>query len=129
MNGSTKFFQDVIAKLHKIVTNYHEGLARIDREFQAPKKALTADQERNWETRKSNWKLGFSKEWKRSEIEIASVSSQIRKHQPAFVDFSVEAPFMASEIPEVMLFVFLVLLIFSPFSQLHQVLSFHWSLF
>lgn len=100
MNGSTKFFQDVIAKLHKIVTNYHEGLARIDREFQAPKKALTADQERNWETRKSNWKLGFSKEWKRSEIEIASVSSQIRKHQPAFVDFSVEAPFMASEIPD-----------------------------
>lgn len=99
MNGSTTAFQDVISKLHKAITNYHEGLVRIDREFHAPKKALNADQERNREIRKSNWKLGFSKEWERNATEIASASSQIRRHQPAFVDFGVENPMMASEVP------------------------------
>ena len=54
MNGSAKAFQDVIGKLHKAIANYHEGLVRIDREFHAPKKVLTADQERNREIRKSN---------------------------------------------------------------------------
>lgn len=38
MSGSAKGFQDVITKLHKAVTNYHEGLVRIDREFHAQKK-------------------------------------------------------------------------------------------
>jgi uncharacterized protein YukE len=38
MNGSAKDFQDVIAKLHKAIANYHEGLVRIDREFNTPKK-------------------------------------------------------------------------------------------
>lgn len=99
MNGSAKGFQDVIAKLHKVVTNYHEGLARIDREFHAPKKALNADQERNREIRKLNWKLGFSKEWERNATEVAPASLQIRQHQPAFVDFGIEDPLMASEIP------------------------------
>jgi len=99
MNGSAKGFQDLIAKLQKAVTNYHEGLARIDREFHAPKKALNTDQERNREIRKSNWKLGFSKEWERNATEVASASSQIRRHQPAFVDFGGEQPLMASEIP------------------------------
>lgn len=99
MNGSATAFQDMISKLHKAITNYHEGLMRIDREFHAPKKALNADQERNREIRKSNWKLGFSKEWERNATEIASASSQIRRHQPAFVDFGVENPLMASEVP------------------------------
>ncbi|HNJ05844.1 MAG TPA: hypothetical protein PLB73_16405, partial [Leptospiraceae bacterium] len=89
----------MISKLHKAITNYHEGLVRIDREFHAPKKSLNADQERNREIRKSNWKLGFSKEWERNATEIASASSQIRRHQPAFVDFGGEQPLVASEIP------------------------------
>ncbi len=99
MNGSAKAFQDVIGKLHKAIANYHEGLVRIDREFHAPKKVLTADQERNREIRKSNWKLAFAKEWDRNATEIANASSQIRAHQPAFVDFGVGKPLMASEIP------------------------------
>lgn len=99
MNGSVKVFQDVIAKLHKAIANYHEGIVRIDREFHAPKKSLNADQERNQEIRKSNWRLAFAKEWDRNVAEIASVSSQIRRHQPAFVDFCAEKPLMASEIP------------------------------
>ena len=99
MNGSEKAFQDVISKLNKVIANYHEGLVRIDREFHTPKKALNADQERNQEVRKSNWKLAFAKEWERNATEIASVSSQIRRHQPAFVDFGAEKPLMASEIP------------------------------
>ena len=99
MNGSSKAYQDVIAKLHKAIANYHEGLVRIDREFHAPKKALNADQERNREIRKSNWKLAFAKEWDRNATEIASASSQIRRHQPAFVDFGAEKPLMASDIP------------------------------
>jgi hypothetical protein len=99
MSGSAKGFQDVITKLNRAVTNYHEGLVRIDREFHAPKKALNADQERNREIRKSNWKLGFSKEWERNATEVASASSQIRQHQPAFVDFGAEDPLMASKIP------------------------------
>ena len=99
MNGSANTFQDVIAKLHKAIANYHEGLVRIDREFHAPKKALNADQERNQEFRKSNWRLAFAKEWERNATEIASASSQIRRHQPAFVDFGAEKPLMASEIP------------------------------
>jgi S-DNA-T family DNA segregation ATPase FtsK/SpoIIIE len=99
MNGSAKAFQNVIAKLHKAVANYHEGLVRIDREFNAPKKALDADQERNREIRKSNWKLAFAKEWDRNATEIANASLQIRQHQPTFVDFGVENPLMASEIP------------------------------
>lgn len=99
MNGSAKAFQDVITKLHKAIANYHEGLVRIDREFQAPKKALNADQERNREIRKSNWKLAFAKEWARNAAEIASASSRIRQHQPPFVDFGAEMPLMASEVP------------------------------
>lgn len=99
MNGSANTFQDVIAKLHKAIANYHEGLVRIDREFHAPKKALNAHQERNQEFRKSNWRLAFAKEWERNATEIASASSQIRRHQPAFVDFGAEKPLMASEIP------------------------------
>ena len=99
MNGSATAFQDVISKLNKVIANYHEGLVRIDREFHAPKKALNADQERNQEVRKSNWKLAFAKEWERNATEIASVSSQIRRHQPAFVDFGGEQPLMVSEIP------------------------------
>ena len=74
MNGSAKAFQDVIAKLHKAIANYHEGLVRIDREFNAPKKALDADQERNREIRKSNWKLAFAKEWDRNATEIVNAS-------------------------------------------------------
>ena len=69
MNESAKAFQDVIAKLHKAIANYHEGLVRIDREFHAPKKALNADQERNQEIRKSNWNLAFAKEWDRNATE------------------------------------------------------------
>lgn len=99
MNGSAKIFQDVIAKLHQAIANYLEGFVRIDREFHAPKKALNADQERNQEFRKSNWKLAFAKEWERNATEIASASSQIRRHQPAFVDFGAGKPLMASEIP------------------------------
>ena len=99
MNRSAKAFRDVIAKLHKAIANYHEGLARIDREFQAPKKALNADQERNREVRKSNWKLAFAKEWDKNAAEIASASSRIRRHQPPFVDFGAEMPLMASEVP------------------------------
>ncbi len=60
MNGSAKSFQDVIAKLHKAIADYHEGLVRIDREFNAPKKGLNEDQERNREIRKSNWQSGFA---------------------------------------------------------------------
>lgn len=99
MNGSAKIIQDVIAKFNKVIENYHEGLVRIDREFHAPKKALNADQERNQEFRKSNWKSAFAKEWERNATEIASASSQIRRNQPAFVDFGSEKPLMASEIP------------------------------
>lgn len=99
MSGSAKSFQDVIAKLHKAIANYHEGLVRIDREFHAPQKALNADQERNREIRKSNWKLAFSKEWARNAAEIASASSRIRRHQPSFVDFGAEMPLMASKVP------------------------------
>ncbi|MCG9109872.1 hypothetical protein [Laribacter hongkongensis] len=99
MNGSAKSFQNVIAKLHKAIANYHEGLVRIDREFHAPRKALNADQERNREIRKSNWKLAFAKEWARNAAEIASASSRIRRHQPSFVDFGAEMPLMASEVP------------------------------
>ena len=68
MNGSAIAFQDVISKLNKVIANYHEGLVRIDREFHAPKKALNADQERNQEVRKSNWKLAFAKEWEIDEV-------------------------------------------------------------
>ncbi len=38
MNGSAKDFQGVISKLHKAIADYQEGCARIDREFDAPKK-------------------------------------------------------------------------------------------
>lgn len=99
MNGDAQSIQHVISKLHKAIANYHEGLVRIDREFHAPRKALNADQARNQEVRKSNWKLAFAKEWERNANEIASVSAQIRWHQPAFVDFGGEQPLMASEIP------------------------------
>ena len=99
MNGSAKSFQDVIAKLHKAIADYHEGLVRIDRELNAPKKGLNEDQERNREIRKSNWQSGFTKEWEKNATEIAYASSQLRQHQPAFVDFGVDKPLMASEIP------------------------------
>lgn len=99
MSGSAKDFQGLIAKLHKAITNYHEGLARIDREFNAPKKGLNEDQERNREVRKSNWQSGFAKDWVKIATEIAHASSQLRQNQPAFLDFGVDKPLMASEIP------------------------------
>lgn len=99
MNGSAKYFQDVIAKLHKAIADYHEGLVRIERDFNAPKKGLSEDQGRNREIRKSNWQSGFAKEWEKIATEIASASLQLKQHQPALVDFGVGQPLMASEIP------------------------------
>lgn len=99
MNGSAKSFQDVIAKLHKAIADYHEGLVRIDREFNATKKGLNEDQERNREIRKSNWQSGFAKEWGKIATEIARASLQLRQQQPALEDFGVDKPLMASEIP------------------------------
>ncbi len=99
MNGSAKAFQDLIAKLKMAIADYHEGLVRIDREFNATQKALSEDQERNRSNRKSNWQSGFTKEWGKKATAIAHASSQLRQHQPAFVDFGVDKPLMASEIP------------------------------
>lgn len=62
-------------------------------------KALSEDQERNRNIRRSNWQAGFSKEWERNATAIANASSQLRQQQPAFVDFCVDKPLMASEIP------------------------------
>lgn len=99
MNGSTKSFQDVIAKLHKAIADYHEGLVRIDRDFNAPEKGLSEGQGRNREIRKSNWQSGFAKDWERIATEIASASLQLEQHQPALVNFGVDKPLIASEIP------------------------------
>lgn len=99
MNGSAKFFHDVIPKLHKAIADYHEGLVRIDREFNATKKGLNEDQERNREVRKSNWQSGFAKEWEKIETEIANANSQLRQHQPTLVDFDADKPLVAAEIP------------------------------
>jgi hypothetical protein len=99
MNGSARSFQDAIAKLHEAIADYHEGLVRIDRDFNAQKNGLSEDQGRNREIRKSNWQFGFAKEWEKIATEIASASLQLRQHQPALVDFGVDKPLMASEIP------------------------------
>lgn len=99
MNRSAKSFQDVIATLRKAVMDYHEGLVRIDRDFNAKKKGLSEDQIRNREVRTSNWQACFAKEWERNATAIVNASSQLRQHQPAFVDFGVDKPLMASEIP------------------------------
>ena len=99
MKGSEKTLEDVIAKLRNAIADYHEGLVRIDREFNAAKKALSADQERNLAIRKSNWQSSFAKEWERNAAGIGHASSQIRQQQPAFVDFGIDKPLMASAIP------------------------------
>ncbi len=104
MNGSAKAFQDVIAKLHKAIADYHEGIMRIDREFNSTKKPLDENQEHKREIRKSNWQSGFVKEWEKNATEIAHASSQLRQHQPAFVDFGVNTPLMASAIPAGLVF-------------------------
>ncbi|ELV3029914.1 cell division protein FtsK, partial [Pseudomonas aeruginosa] len=99
MSESAKDFQSVIFKLHKAIADYQEGCARIDREFNATKKTLNEDQERNRSIRKSNWQAGFVREWESNATAIANASAQLRQHQPAFVDFCVDKPLMASEIP------------------------------
>lgn len=99
MSESAKDFQSVIFKLHKAIADYQEGCARIDREFNATKKTLNEDQERNRSIRKSNWQAGFVREWESNATVIANASAQLRQHQPAFVDFCVDKPLMASEIP------------------------------
>ena len=99
MNVDAQDFQRVILKLHRAIANYREGLVRIDREFIATKKALSADQELNQKIRQSNWRSGFAKEWEKNANEIAYSNSQIRRKQPAFADFGVEKLLMASEIP------------------------------
>ena len=99
MNGSANSFQEAISKLHTAIAGYNEGLVRINREFNAPKKGLNEDLERNRENRKSNWHSGFAKEWEKIVDEIAHASSQLRQYQPALVDFGVDKPLMASEIP------------------------------
>jgi len=99
MNGSAKDFQDVIVKLNKVVTDYQEGFVRIEREFGASKKTLSENQERNQSIRKSNWEAGFAKEWGKHATAIAQASSQLKQHQPALIDFDVDRPLLASEIP------------------------------
>lgn len=128
MNGIPKYYKDSIAKICKAVADYHEGLARIDREFDAAcnrieqsllnlngdatknrtrlneqeaqhlaneKKQATANREK----RKSNWQLVFSKEWEKITDETARSGLQIRRHQPAFVDFGSDNPLMTEEFP------------------------------
>jgi len=99
MNGDERNFQNGTAKLHKAIADYNDGLVRIDRDFNAQKKGLNEDQERNREIRKSNWQSGFAKEWEKIATEIARASLRLRQHQPGFVDFGVGKPLMASEIP------------------------------
>lgn len=99
MNRMIKDFHSLINNLHKAAEDYQKGLVRIDREFNTLKKELSLEQERNRDIRKSNWKAGFAKEWEKNAASIARVSSQLRRHQPALVDFGVDKPPMASEIP------------------------------
>lgn len=128
MNGSAKSFQDAITKINKAVADYHEGLARINREFDAACNRIEqsildlhgdaakhrnrlneeeaqrlADKRKqsnaNWEKRRSNWQSVFVQEWEKITAETAHTSLQLRRHQPAFVDFGPNNPLMASEIP------------------------------
>lgn len=88
-----------INKLNKAIENYCEGHIRIDREFNAPLKGLNEDHERNRECRKLNWQSSFAKEWEKIIAEIAYASSELRRHQPALVDFGADKPVTAAEIP------------------------------
>lgn len=99
MNRMAEKIQDTIIKLHKAVTDYHEGLARIDREFESLQKRLTREQTRNRESRKLNWQSRFANEWKRISTEITQTYSRLRQRQLAFIDFGPNKPMLTSEIP------------------------------
>lgn len=128
MNGAAKYFQDAIIKINKAVADYHEGLARINREFDAAcdridqsiadfhgdaekhqnglnegRSLRFADERKKAnakrEERKSNWQAVFAKKWEKITGDIAHTGLQLRLHQPAFVDFGPDNPPMASEIP------------------------------
>lgn len=95
---------NAVAKLEQAVADYHEGLARIDREFDAtghrrtqlPSTPANAGREK----RKSNWQSIFATRWEKLATEIAHAHAQLRRHQPAFVDFGPNHPQIALKIPE-----------------------------
>lgn len=99
MTSNTNFFQDAAVLLEKAVENYHEGISRIERDYHALKKGLTAEHADNREYRKQQWKAGFAKEWEKINSQIARVDSQLSRQQPAFASFGQKNPPDAAAIP------------------------------
>ena len=99
MTSNTNFFQDAAVLLEKAVENYHEGVSRIERDFHALKKGLTAEHANNRESRKQQWKAGFVKEWEKINSQVARMDSQLARQQPAFASFGHENPPDATVIP------------------------------
>jgi hypothetical protein len=128
MNGVSKYYKDAIAKICKSIVDYHEGFARIDREFDAACNRIDTsllnlngcvvenrnrlneeevqrlvDERKqanaNREKRKSNWQSVFAQKWEGITAETAHTSLQLSRHQPAFVYFGPDNPLVASEIP------------------------------
>jgi len=99
MKSNNKFFQEAVILLEKAVKSYHEGLARIERDFHALKKGLTAKQAGNREARKLQWKASLVKEWEKINSQIAQISSQLARQQPAFESFGPKNPPDTTEIP------------------------------
>lgn len=53
----------------------------------------------NREKRKSNWLSVFANEWVKTIAKIEQAGLQVRRQQPAFIDFRLDYPSAASEIP------------------------------
>lgn len=129
MSVSPGYFQDAMVRIRQAIAGYHEGLLRIDREFDAAcdrivqslsdlhvhaakhhKQVGEADLQRleqerrqlnaNREKRKQNWQSVFAREWDKRSAEITRADLLLRQHQPAFMDFGPDSPRMAMEVPD-----------------------------
>ena len=128
MNGTQRLSKTTMTAINKAVADYQEGLARIDREFDALSHRteqsildLSGDAANhrsklneeamqhlayeskqasgNREKRTLNWQSTFAREWEKIAAETGRWGFQLRRQQPAFVDFGPNCPLMASDIP------------------------------
>ena len=128
MNGSLNTPDHTMTRITEALADYREGLARINREFDAA--ARTKDRaildlqkdmakhrppldedtvyrlmaERKYEDasrdqRKSSWRSTLTRKWESIAAEAVHLNVRLRRHQPALVDLAPTASLAATEIP------------------------------
>lgn len=117
MSGVPDYYNDTIARIHKAIADYREGLQRITREYAAVYQRLDqslrgaqgataqrlADERQQADTNRAkrilNWQAVFAKEWDKIATLAARSSAALLRSQPPLVDVRHDHPSLAPEVP------------------------------